>query len=148
MTISLLPPEDHYGNVEYKSTLTHEKLTYHRMQRLRTQMLWRMNEGADLTKYFRAIYVLGVYDNGTIAKCDREQINGTIDVIEHIANSCKACIYRMIYVDLGIGRIAVLFIRKDYNKRFFPLYNHDIIGIKESEDDDDKFEQDLDSIIE
>ena len=69
-----LPAEQMYGNREYKwKLLGIEELKY---EKLATQMKYRLNEGKG-----KALYLLGVRDNGTAIGISSIDLNETINVI-------------------------------------------------------------------
>jgi len=61
-----LQPENNEGNCEYKRYLIN--LTQYRIEKLITQMKWRLVEGNN-----EAIYYLGVNDNGTLYDWSKTQ---------------------------------------------------------------------------
>lgn len=62
-----VPPEKDYGNMEYKLKL--DNPTLNRVDHLTTQMRFRLNEG-----YGRAIYRIGVEDNGEVQGIKEHEI--------------------------------------------------------------------------
>ena len=54
-----IKPENDYGNTEYKLKLV--DFTMDRVEHLKTQMTYRINEG-----FGNAIYKIGVEDNGVV----------------------------------------------------------------------------------
>ena len=58
-----LPPEDDYGNTEYKLKLC--DLTMYKIDKRTTQMRFRLTEGRGT-----AYYELGVHDNGELIGID------------------------------------------------------------------------------
>ncbi len=57
-------PEVEEGNIEYKWRL--DKKDILGIKKLVSQMLWRLNEGYDMTNNYEAHYLLGVYDSGNL----------------------------------------------------------------------------------
>ena len=66
-----LQPENNEGNCEYKRYLVN--LNNYRLEKLITQMKWRLVEGDS-----EAIYYLGVNDNGTLYNWTKEQKRETM----------------------------------------------------------------------
>ena len=65
-------PENQDGNVEYKWRLdTKNNLG---QKKLLTQMMWRINEGYELTGIHHAYYLLGVYDNGNLGELTVDEL--------------------------------------------------------------------------
>lgn len=60
------PPEDHYGNIEYKRSLTNK--SEDRVAHIATQMRMRLDEG-----HGEAIYVIGVDDDGSVVGVDDDE---------------------------------------------------------------------------
>ena len=74
-----LPPEVEEGNIEYKRKLC--SLSRYRFQQLQSQMKWRIDEGK-----CTAIYLIGVDDDGTIAKLKKKDKKESIKNVKKIAS--------------------------------------------------------------
>ncbi|QGR54179.1 GTP-binding protein [Moumouvirus maliensis] len=79
-----LPPEKDTGNIEYKRTLLNcdEKKT----EQYATQMKWRISE----VRKLKAIYYIGVDDNGTIYGLSESELIESLDKFIEIANKIGA----------------------------------------------------------
>lgn len=73
-----LEPENEYGNVEYKLRLTDP--TPERVERLVTQLKWRIREG-----HGEAILFLGVKDNGLFVGLTPDEIKLSIQTLERMS---------------------------------------------------------------
>lgn len=73
-----LEPENEYGNVEYKLRLTDP--TPERVERLVTQLKWRIREG-----HGEAILFLGVKDNGLFVGLTPEEIKLSLQTLERMS---------------------------------------------------------------
>lgn len=73
-----LEPENEYGNVEYKLRLTDP--TAERIERLVTQLKWRIREG-----HGEAILYLGVKDNGLFVGLTAEEIRLSMQTLERMS---------------------------------------------------------------
>lgn len=93
--ISLLP-EIEEGNIEYKRKLCN--ISDWRKERLTSQMRWRLDEGGG-----RAIYIIGVEDNGTIYGLNSDQTYESINNMKTIIELLQASIilFEMIITDKG-----------------------------------------------
>jgi len=80
--------EDDDGNIEYKWRL--DLKTDTSIKKLVSQMLWRLNEGKDLTGTYEAHYVLGVYDNGDLGKLTREDLDVSVKIFNNIVEKANA----------------------------------------------------------
>ena len=86
-------PEQYYGNKEYKRNIQiHDNLT---MYKRATQMLFRINEGNG-----KAIYLIGIDDNGSIVGLNKKELLLSIKSIKKISNQIHAKINK-IYIYLG-----------------------------------------------
>ena len=89
----MFPPENDEGNTEYKRHLCSEELksldiNYNiRFQQLVTQMKYRLGEGDGM-----AIYYIGVEDDGSIFKLNKEQRRLSILVFKKMTLSLDASI--------------------------------------------------------
>ncbi|AGF85062.1 hypothetical protein QJ854_gp720 [Moumouvirus goulette] len=79
-----LPPEKDIGNIEYKRALLHcdEKKT----EQYATQMKWRISE----VRKLKAIYFIGVDDDGTIYGLSENELVESLDKFVEIANKIGA----------------------------------------------------------
>ena len=78
------PEEEYYGNREYKLYLD----TYNNIDKLQkrsTQLLYRLNEGEG-----RAIYLIGVDDNGISVGCNLQDLFNSIQSIIKMSNIIKS----------------------------------------------------------
>ena len=78
------PPEDNYGNKEYKRYLIPQKDSDHRkfISRRATQMLFRLVEGRG-----KALYLLGVEDNGVVSGLTQPELDTSLENFKKIAES-------------------------------------------------------------
>ena len=82
------PPEKEEGNKEYKRYLKcKEKSENEFIEKRASQMLYRLIEGEG-----KAIYLVGVDDNGKIYSLDNKLIDETIRYLEIIARKIDAAI--------------------------------------------------------
>lgn len=116
--------ENDDGNIEYKWRLDLKNDIS--IKKLVSQLLWRLNEGKDLTGIYEAHYVLGVYDNGDLGKLSKEDLDITIDVFKQVVMKASAeiiyeennlildsnvyyCIVRLKPSDKKLNEINVMF---------------------------------------
>ncbi|XP_014204247.1 GTP-binding protein 2 [Copidosoma floridanum] len=80
-----LPPEPEQGNIEYKLKLVNP--SNQRFEHLVTQMKWRLQEG-----HGKAIYQIGVEDNGRLAGLSKDEMNASLKTLEDMATRLGATI--------------------------------------------------------
>src|SRR3989304_6052334 len=68
----LFPPEKEIGNIEYKRKI--DDKSNKRMTKLKSQMLWRLEEGFRLNNVRKAIYYIGIEDDGSISNLSIEEL--------------------------------------------------------------------------
>lgn len=78
------PEEDYYGNREYKLYLDTYN-NYDKLQKRSTQLLYRLNEGEG-----RAIYLIGINDNGVSVGCNLQDLFKSILSIIKMSNIIKS----------------------------------------------------------
>ncbi|CAH6421354.1 Transcription factor [uncultured virus] len=83
----ILSPEIESGNVEYKRIL---HMNFNKIKKLKSQMLWRLDEGKKLCGNEEAIYYIGIEDDGMISGISIDEINSSLDVLKEITKMCKA----------------------------------------------------------
>ncbi|KAJ3780098.1 hypothetical protein GGU10DRAFT_369967 [Lentinula aff. detonsa] len=91
-----LPPENDYGSIEYKLRLLHPSPA--RFTRLVTQLKWRLLEGGG-----RALYELGVGDDGELVGLGKKDMEETIDVLGEMASELGARVWVVRQIKLGRG---------------------------------------------
>nr|CAX73108.1 GTP-binding protein 2 [Schistosoma japonicum] len=82
----ILPPEVEEGNIEYKRKLVDP--TPNRFEQLVTQMKWRLNEGGG-----KAIYKLGVDDDGHISGLRPSELISSLTTLERMARRLNATLH-------------------------------------------------------
>ncbi|KAJ4474431.1 hypothetical protein J3R30DRAFT_678093 [Lentinula aciculospora] len=89
-----LPPEDDYGSIEYKLRLLHPSPA--RFTRLVTQLKWRLLEGGG-----RALYELGVGDDGELVGLGKKDMEETVAVLGEMAGELGARVWVVREVRVG-----------------------------------------------
>jgi GTPase len=77
--------ENNDGNTEYKWRLDTKNMMG--QKKLLTQMMWRINEGLELTGDNIAHYLLGVYDNGNLGGLSVDDLIKSINILKNVINS-------------------------------------------------------------
>jgi len=83
-----LSPEEYFGNIEYK--LYFNISNKHRIEKYITQLNFRINEG-----HGKAIYIIGVTDNGYIGNIDIDLLDINILFLNYI---CKKLNCRLNFI--------------------------------------------------
>jgi len=104
---------DTNGNIEYKRYLI--DVSESKLQKLGTQIKWRMCQGYELYETYEAYYVIGINDNGSFAKINKTQIAETINNLDKACKLIKCSITSISYFNLENGQIALLNIKPDEN---------------------------------
>lgn len=125
-----LVQEDDMGNIEYKLTL--ETKTKNGIEKLISQLIWRMREGKRLHCRYEAHYILGVYDNGIFGGQSVEALTKTIEVFRDIVNKAEGEIafgkrytFNINYIE---SNIIYLIVRRALDKRKINEYTTLIVG--------------------
>ncbi|MFM7859030.1 MAG: hypothetical protein ACKO96_45685, partial [Flammeovirgaceae bacterium] len=84
-----LPPEQYYGNLEYKLKLVHTNKD--RIEGLTTQMKFRLQEGQG-----ECFYMIGVEDNGNPLGLSDDELKQSLDTLKTISEKlgAKFCILK------------------------------------------------------
>ncbi len=126
-----LRPEVEKGNIEYKLKLVNTSPS--RLERLVTQMKWRLQEGLG-----EAIYQIGVEDNGFLYGLDESDMSQSLKTLEKMASKlgASATVLREREVEGGHGmklrKTAEVLIRKVPDDSQFIDIKIAIIGNVES----------------
>jgi small GTP-binding protein len=83
-----IDPEIEEGNIEYKLRL--DLKDQHHLNKMATQLIWRLNEGKNIYGKMIAYYYLGIDDDGSIGNINLEVLNTSIDILTNIAKRCNA----------------------------------------------------------
>lgn len=107
------PPELEYGNTEYKIFLSpnyrkkikkNQQLYFHNyIQNKSTQMLFRLLEGQG-----KALYLLGIEDNGKVRGMNSEEMKLSIKNINLMAHQIGAIIKIIRVYEGGIGKVCTV----------------------------------------
>lgn len=104
-------PEVEEGNIEYKRMFG--KLDKQRFIKLRSQMLWRMDEGMRKSGIPEAIYLIGIEDNGEVSGLNVEELNSSIEKFKQIVKASEAEIVSKNIHCEKVGSFARIVIRKN-----------------------------------
>lgn len=108
-------PENDYGNVEYKISLSHVKMGSSRIQELASQMRYRLFEGGG-----EAYYYIGVADDGTPEGISKEDLNKSIESLRTTAEIAGAEVSILRETEGNNGFIAECFVVKRKNPNEIP----------------------------
>ena len=110
------PPELEYGNTEYKIFLAprikkrnrndpklHSVYLHNFIQNKSTQMLFRLLEGKG-----KALYLLGIEDNGAVRGMSEEEMSKSIENIKLMAQQINATIRIIRVYNGGIGHVCTV----------------------------------------
>jgi GTPase len=119
-------PEVEEGNIEYKWRL--DKKDILGIKKLVSQMLWRLNEGYDITNNYEAHYLLGIYDSGETGRLTEAELLETKTIFESVLIKAKAEIIKEIIIDIDNSWIAFITIRKIPQNKKLVEFNVGFIG--------------------
>ena len=116
------PPEREFGNKEYKTVLVYRYKNRDASVSLKTyienkssQLLYRLIEGNS-----KAIYMLGIKDNGIVWGMTQEEMQKTLDTLRKMTESINAKIKSIRVYQGGRGFVCSVRIylnEKDYQKK-------------------------------
>ena len=112
------PSEIESGNVEYKRELIDK--TENRIEKLVTQLNWRLNEGFLKYNIYKAIYLIGIEDNGSLAMLNEKNLDKSLKTIRLMSKKCNSKIINITKKKLNNSFIAEIEIKKN-NKIFKEL---------------------------
>ena len=103
----LLYPENDFGNIEYKRKIIN--INTDRFEELKTQMLFRLNEGNGICYYY-----LGINDDGTLYNMNNKEKNETFKNFKNIVTSLSLKINKIENIDkLNYFKITVILKKKN-----------------------------------
>ena len=98
--------EDYYGNIEYK--LFFDVKNKSRLDKYITQLNFRLNEG-----HGEAIYIIGIFDNGSIFGLNNIQINYNIHILKYMCNQIKTKIKLILLCNYNNKKFIICKLYKD-----------------------------------
>ena len=115
------PPENDEGYLEYKLRLDFKD--DFRLQKMESQMLYRLNEGYEHYDCYKCHYVLGVFDNGTIGSLTEEELDKTYIIFLSVVMACKANVTEYIKSNINEKWFICATIEKPGELDMEDLYN-------------------------
>ncbi|GAA5896412.1 hypothetical protein JCM8208_001868 [Rhodotorula glutinis] len=97
---TLEPEVDHQGHIEYKLKLL-TPTSLHRLEKLRTQLKWRLVEGGGV-----AVYELGVLDDGTLVGLVQDDMDESLRTLGQMLAGLgggSVAVTRVVRLDCGDG---------------------------------------------
>lgn len=123
----IFKPEDDEGYIEYKLRL--DCIDNLKIDRMITQMKYRLNEGKLLTNRFIAYYFLGIDDDGTAGYINFEILDNTLKVFKIITEKSNAEIFAEEKLLIDQDRyIAAVCIRKCCNDLYINEFRMSLLG--------------------
>ena len=112
------PSEDQEGNVEYKCFLT--GVSQEKLNKLITQMKWRLLQGLEKYNEKIAYYIIGVYDDGNFANIDIHKADKSIQILEQVSRQCNSKIEKIFVFKYYERLIHILTIVCEDEDEFYP----------------------------
>ena len=112
MSQLFLSPEIEEGNIEYKRCLK-DFPDIHRLEELKSQMIWRVKEGGG-----EAIYYLGINDDGTFYEWTTDEKEETIKVLKKVVLMANLKIVKIIKKEYSINNYYMEVIIREKNELF------------------------------
>lgn len=108
-------PEDGDGYIEYKLRL--DTKNNFGLQKIYSQMNWRLEEGQSILGKKEAHYLLGITDNGQLGKLSKDEILHTFNIFSEIVTKCNADISNYTLQEYSGGCfIYAVIVKKEKNK--------------------------------
>lgn len=109
------PPEEEYGNIEYKTKLVNK--TEDRINGLATQMRMRTDEGNG-----ESIYVIGVSDNGDIVGINDDEFTASFNTLKLAADKNSYSMTVIESKDISSGKkVYEILIREKNEKKYIDI---------------------------
>jgi len=123
----IFKPEDDEGYIEYKLRL--DQIDRPKIDRMVTQMKYRLNEGKLAIGKYMAYYFLGIDDDGIAGFIDKDILDKTISVIEDVASKSNAEIHSLECVQIDTNKyIAAVCVRKCCSDKYINEYRVVMLG--------------------
>ena len=99
-----LDHEKYYGNIEYKQELSH--MDSNKIEKYATQMKFRLLEG-----HGRAVYLIGVQDDGVIVGVTKELLKNYTNIMLQICKLIDSKIYNITFKKTSKTNYAIMIVR-------------------------------------
>lgn len=122
----IFDPENDEGYIEYKLRL--DQIPKGKINRLVTQMKFRLNEGKNLIGKYIAIYLLGVDDDGTSCYVTENILDKSINIIKKVVEKCEAEITHIDKMNINGYVISAITIKKYSYDKFIKDFKISFLG--------------------
>lgn len=112
--IMILPPEQPYGNIEYKWKLIN--LNELHFQKRITQLKFRLDEGLG-----EALYYLGIMDDGTLSGLNENELNESKQTLEKMCNFLDSSLQLLQYIQIDDNKKCGEYLIRYNNHKYIDL---------------------------
>lgn len=120
------PPENDSGYIEYKSFLS-STITDLKIDKMITQLQWRLSEGMSITNRNIAYYVIGVYDRGNSANLTAKELQESLKIMKAVCSKARHTIRSTYVLNAGTGYIAIMCIKGSPSAYGTPYYDYIVV---------------------
>ena len=102
--------ENDIGHIEYKLRLDTKNNIG--LNKLESQMKWRLSQSKNISNIYEAHYLLGVEDDGTLGKLTKNELKITYDIFISTVKKCNAYLNELFEYKIGTSNIIYAIINK------------------------------------
>lgn len=122
--------ENQDGNIEYKWRL--DTKTNLGINKLVSQLLWRISEGKEITGLYEAYYIIGILDDGRLGKLTKEELDKSIDIFNIVLAKANLDLIKEEYKLYKDSNVYLAHVKKKSVDKFIEEKNIIFIGESQS----------------
>lgn len=124
------PRENQDGNIEYKWRL--DTKTNLGINKLVSQLLWRLSEGKETTGNYEAYYIIGVLDNGKLGNLSLDDLIKSVEIFKKVVEKANLDIISEEYKEYQQSNIFMANVKRKSQNKFIEEMNVIFVGESQS----------------
>lgn len=124
------PRENQDGNIEYKWRL--DTKTNLGINKLVSQLLWRLSEGKELTGNYEAYYIIGVLDDGRMGELSQDDLDKSVKIFKTVIEKANLDIISEEYKQYNTSNVYMTFVKRKTQNKFIEEMNIIFVGDTQS----------------
>jgi GTPase len=124
------PRENQDGNIEYKWRL--DTKTNLGINKLVSQLLWRLSEGKEITGNYEAYYIIGILDDGRIGELSIDDLEKSIKIFKTVVEKANLDIVSEEHKQYNTSNVYMAYVKRKTQNKFIEEMNIIFVGGSQS----------------
>lgn len=124
------PQENQDGYIEYKWRL--DTKTNLGINKLVSQLLWRLSEGKEIIGNYEAYYIIGVLDNGKLGNLSKDDLTKSVEIFKKVVDKANLEIIIDEYKEYQNSNIYMANLKRRSQNKFIEEMNIIFVGDSQS----------------